>query len=48
VQIFTRRCSPPIVNRADCRFGRKRRFVCRLEWLTLLPDTGPLPQISHR
>jgi hypothetical protein len=26
----------------------KRRRVCTLEWLTLLPATGPLPQISHR
>lgn len=22
-------------------------FVCLLEWLTLLPETWPLPQISH-
>lgn len=25
-----------------------RRLVCTLEWLTLLPATGPLPQISQR
>ena len=34
--------------RADTRLGMKRRRVCTLEWLTLLPATGPLPQISHR
>jgi hypothetical protein len=26
----------------------KRRRVCRLEWLTLLPDIGPFPQTSQR
>lgn len=30
------------------KLGMKRRRVCTLEWLTLLPATGPLPQISHR
>src|SRR2546422_7260543 len=30
-----------------CRLGRKRRFVRLLEWLTLCPYCGPLPQISH-
>ena len=32
---------------AFCRLGMKRRFVCSLEWLTLLPAIGPLPQRSH-
>src|SRR2546421_8411561 len=30
-----------------CRLGRKRRLVRTLEWLTLCPYCGPLPQISH-
>ena len=34
--------------RAETKLGMKRRRVCTLEWLTLLPATGPLPQISHR
>src|SRR5438105_3080192 len=37
-----------MVSLADWMFGRKRRLVWRFEWLTLLPDTGALPQISHR
>jgi hypothetical protein len=32
---------------AACRLGRKRRLVRTLEWLTLLPLTGRLPQIAH-
>ncbi len=42
--------SPPPFGaiRADTKLGMKRRRVCTLEWLTLLPATGPLPQISHR
>ena len=28
--------------------GRKRRFVCTFEWLTLFPVIGPFPQISQR
>jgi len=28
-------------------FGSQRRLVRRLEWLTLCPNWGPLPQISH-
>lgn len=27
--------------------GIQARLVLRLEWLTLCPDWGPLPQISH-
>jgi hypothetical protein len=25
----------------------QRRLVWRMEWLTLLPNCGPLPQTSH-
>ena len=32
---------------ATWRLGRKRRLVWTLEWLTLLPLTGPLPQTAH-
>jgi hypothetical protein len=28
-------------------FARNWRRVCRIEWLTLLPNCGVLPQISH-
>lgn len=34
--------------RTDWRFGSQRRRVLCIEWLTLLPDAGPLPQTSHR
>src|SRR5476651_622031 len=30
------------------RFGRKRRLVLILEWLTLWPTCGPLAVSSHR
>src|SRR5438552_19124347 len=33
---------------ACCRLGRKRRFVCTFEWLTLWPVMGRFPQISQR
>jgi hypothetical protein len=29
------------------RFGSQRRLVLLWAWLTLLPVSGPLPQISH-
>src|SRR4029077_8529262 len=32
----------------SCRFGRKRRRVLLLAWLTLLPVSTPLPVISQR
>jgi hypothetical protein len=28
--------------------GNQRRFVAFFEWLTLWPNWGPFPQISHR
>jgi hypothetical protein len=33
--------------RTRFRFGSQRRRVLLLAWETLLPVTGPLPQISH-
>ena len=30
-----------------CKFGRNRRFVLILEWLTLCPTWTPLPVIPH-
>src|ERR1043166_7558559 len=30
-----------------CKFGRKRRFVLMLEWLTLWPTRTPLPVTGH-
>ena len=50
VQTRIRLASPPPlgVTRALTRLGMKRRRVWTFEWLTLLPATGPLPQISHR
>jgi hypothetical protein len=48
VQTLTRCSLPSIVSLAEWIFGRNRRLVWRLEWLTLLPETGPLPHTSHR
>ncbi len=28
-------------------FGSQRRLVRRLEWLTLCPNCGPFPHLSH-
>src|SRR5207302_2708582 len=39
---------PLTVIVAGWRLGMKRRRVRTLEWLTLLPDIGPLPHASHR
>src|SRR6202158_6460927 len=30
-----------------CKFGRNRRFVLMLEWLTLWPTRTPLPVTGH-
>src|SRR5437764_3791298 len=30
-----------------CKFGRNRRFVLMLEWLTLWPTWTPLPVTGH-
>src|SRR5438874_2129601 len=40
----------PIVSESTeirCRFGKNRRFVLILEWLTLCPTWTPLPVITH-
>jgi len=47
VQTLARTDLPLMSTIAACRLGRKRRFVRTLEWLTLCPYCGPLPQISH-
>jgi hypothetical protein len=44
---FARRTEPLRLILIECRFGSHRRFVFRLEWETLCPVTGPLPQMSH-
>jgi hypothetical protein len=47
VQTFTRFGLPSITTRIVLRFGRNMRLVFRFEWLTVFPETGPFPQISH-
>lgn len=47
-RILWGRPPPRGVILAVTKLGMKRRRVCTLEWLTLLPATGPLPQISQR
>src|SRR5215831_259441 len=37
-----------LTSRVDWRFGRKRRLVLLLAWLTLWPDITPLPEIVQR
>src|SRR4029077_3593745 len=40
---------PTVSERSEirCRFGRNRRFVLTLEWLTLCPTWTRLPVITH-
>src|SRR3546814_7980653 len=40
--------STSLISEVSCRFGRKRRFVLLLAWLTLLPTNAPLPVIWQR
>ena len=47
VQTFSRFDVPPMTVRTVWMLGLKRRFVRRWEWETLLPNPGPLPQISQ-
>jgi hypothetical protein len=47
VQARMRVFFPPMMKVAFWRFGRHVLLVFLLEWLTLLPDETPLPQISH-
>ena len=45
VQTYTRRGALPTRIRTFWRFGSKRRFVATIEWLRLLPNAGPRPQL---
>jgi len=47
VQTRIRRLVPPVVVRTIWMLGFKRRGVRRWEWEMLLPNPGPLPQISQ-
>src|ERR1700758_4287439 len=44
----TLRPSASLMNVTLTRFGRKRRLVLMLEWLTLWPTWGPLAVSSQR
>ena len=48
VQALMRRGTPSTSTLVFWTFGSQRRFVFRFEWLTLWPNTTPLPQISQR
>jgi hypothetical protein len=45
--MLTRRICPSIITRLRWMLGRNERLLDFLEWLTELPNLGPLPQISH-
>ncbi len=45
VQTYTRRGALPTRIRTFWRLGSKRRLVATIEWLRLLPNAGPLPQL---
>jgi len=47
VQTYTRRGALPTRTRTFCRFGSNRRFVATMEWLRLLPNAGPFPQLMQ-
>jgi hypothetical protein len=48
VQTLTCTELPPLAAiLTRCRLGSQRRRFLLWAWLTLLPVTGPLPQISH-
>ena len=48
VQTLTYMLFPPFVAiLTRCRLGSQRRLFLLWAWLTWLPVTGPLPQISH-
>jgi hypothetical protein len=47
VQARMKRTVPLTLACTRCKFGRHRRLVRLLAWLTLLPTDGPLPQTSH-
>jgi len=45
VQTYTRLGALPTMILTFCRLGSKRRLVATIEWLRLLPNAGPLPQL---
>jgi hypothetical protein len=47
VQTDTRFLVPLTMARTVWMFGLQRRFVRTWEWLTLLPNDGFFPQVSH-
>jgi hypothetical protein len=47
VQTFIRCGLPSFTTVADWMFGAHCRLVRTIEWLTLCPNDGLLPQISH-
>lgn len=47
VHTFTRTGLPSFTTVTVCRFGLKRRRVCRCEKLTAFPNDGPLPHEAH-
>lgn len=38
---------PLMTTRTRCKFGVQVLLVRRLEWLTCMPTTTPLPQMAH-
>jgi hypothetical protein len=46
-QMYMRFGVPDSVTFMRCTLTFQRRFVCRMEWLTLFPNCGPLPHTSH-
>ena len=47
VQAWTRRTVPPDTVLTRCTLGLQVFRVLLFAWDTLLPNEGPLPQISH-
>ena len=48
VQASIRRGAPFTTTTVFWTFGSQRRLVFRFEWLTLWPNTTPLPHSSQR
>lgn len=46
-QMYMRFGLPDSAIRLSCTLTFQRRLVCRMEWLTLFPNCGPLPHTSH-
>ena len=45
--MYMRFSTPFTITRMRCTLTFQRRLVWRIEWLTLCPNCGPLPQTSH-